>query len=267
MLRSTASLFPILCSGVFKLMKLLVVGGSGYVASLVRARLAARHSLRIFDLKPPIIDSNSSDQIYFEYVEGSVSNHEALESAAKGVDALLYMAMGPTDWSLASFDGASFDANVKGVYLALKAAHLAGVSHAVYTSSMSVYDGDLYRRYFPDEEITPDSRHIYGFTKLLGEECCRVAAREWGISVNALRLCLPVTEEKWLRETRPGAPTIMTTADDVAEALLAALDYQGHGFQPFMISGDYEEKLMNMSRARKALGWAPKARPVVDSSN
>lgn len=213
--------------------------------------------MRVFDLKPP---KNAPENISF--VEGNVCDPVALLSASHGMDTLLYMAMGPGDWSLPTLAGGSFDVNVKGVYLALEAAHKAGISHAVYTSSMSVYEGDLYRRYFPDEEITPDSRHIYGFTKLLGEECCRVACREWEMSVNALRLCLPVSEDRWMEQTILGKPTIMTTADDVARALLAAIAYRGSGFQPFMISGDYEQKLMNMSRARRILGWAPTARPT-----
>jgi hypothetical protein len=29
-----------------------------------------------------------------------------------------------------------------------------------------------------------------------------------------------------------------------------------------MISGDYEQKLMNMSKARRLLGWEPRARPI-----
>ena len=237
-------------------MNLLVVGGSGYVGSLVLPALAREHSLKVFDLKPPADAPNGVD-----FHQGSVCDPEALLSAAMGADTLLYMAMANGDWRRPTFTGDSFDINVKGIFLALQAASRAGITQAVYTSSMSVYDGDLNRRYFPDEEITPASRHVYGFTKLLGEECCRVACREWSMSVNALRLCLPTPEERWLTEVRQGTPTIMTTADDVARALLAAIAYRGHGFQPFMISGDYEQKLMNMSRAKRLLGWEPLARP------
>jgi nucleoside-diphosphate-sugar epimerase len=237
-------------------MTVLLIGGSGYVASLVLPALAKVHSIKVFDLKPP---ASPPEGVTFH--QGSVCDPDSLRAAAMGADTLLYMAMTPSNWQQPSFAGDSFDINVKGVYLALQAAHEAGITHAVYTSSMSVYDGDLYRRYFPDEEITPDSRHAYGFTKLLGEECCRVACREWAISVNALRLCLPTPEERWMNEVKLGAPTIMTTAGDVARALLAAIDYRGNGFQPFMISGDYEQKLMNMNRAKRMLGWEPLARP------
>ena len=86
--------------------------------------------------------------------------------------------------------------------------------------------------------------------------------RDWNLSVNALRLCLPTDEEKWMREVVAGTPTIMTTAKDVSNAMLAAIEYRGNGFSPFMISGDYEQTIMNMSRAKRILGWEPLARPT-----
>ncbi len=234
-------------------MRVLVIGGSGYVGGLVLPILSKHHTLRVFDLRPPAGNVG-------EHFEGDVTDLEALARASEGREALLYMAMG--NKSFASRDAATsaFDVNVKGVYLALKAAREAGISQAVYTSSMSVYDGNLMTRYFPDEEVTPDARNLYGFTKRLGEEACRNAAREGNMDVNALRLCFPTAEEKWLADTRRGTPTLATTAGDVARVLLAALEYRG-GFQAFTISGDYEQKVMNMSKARRLLGWEPLARP------
>ncbi len=235
-------------------MRVLVVGGSGYVAGLILPRLMERHTLRIFDLRPPA-------DATLDYVAGDCTDPEALAHAAQGMDALLYMAMGDPHWQSQSGVTSSFDVNVKGVYLALEAAHQAGITHAVTTSSMSVYDGNLLARTFPDEEIPPDSSQLYGFTKRLGEEVCRVAARRWGMTVNVLRLCLPTPEDRWLAETRLGVPTIATTADDVARAVLAALEQRFGGFEAFMISGDYEQRLMNLSKARRLLGWEPLARP------
>jgi len=234
-------------------MKVLIIGGSGYLGRLVLPFLAEQHALRVFDLAPPADPA-------WEYVPGNVGDLAALSQAAEGMDALLYMAMGNKEYALPDAITTNFDVNIKGVYLALYAAQHAGVAQAVYTSSMSIYGGNLLERYFPDEELTPDSSHLYGFTKRLGEEVCRNAAREWNMSVNALRLCFPISEDEWQSTTRLGTPTIATTAADVARALLAALEYRG-GFQTFMISGDYEQKLLNMSKAQRLLGWAPLARP------
>jgi nucleoside-diphosphate-sugar epimerase len=234
-------------------MKLLVIGGSGHVGGLVLPHLAQHHSLRVFDLRPPAAAE-------WEYVTGSINDLAALCQAAEGMDALLYMAMGHKEYATPEAITTNLDVNIKGVYLALYAAQQARITHAVYTSSMSIYGGNLMDRYFPDEELTPDSSELYGFTKRLGEEVCRNAARAWGMNVNALRLCFPISEAEWQSTARLGTPTLATTAGDVARALLAALEYRG-GFQAFMISGDYEQKLLNMSKAKRLLGWEPLARP------
>jgi nucleoside-diphosphate-sugar epimerase len=235
-------------------MHVLVVGGSGYVGGMVLPILAQHHRLRVFDMRPPADPA-------WEYAAGSIGDLDALGRAAAGVDALLFMAMGEKVYDTTSGITSNLDVSVKGVYLALYAAHQAGASHAVYTSSMSIYGGDLLKRYFADEELTPDSSGLYGFTKRLGEEVCRNATRAWGMSVNALRLCFPTPDDEWLAAARQGTPTLATSASDVARALLAALDYRA-GFQPFMISGDYEQRIMDMSKARRMLGWEPLARPA-----
>lgn len=235
-------------------MNVLVIGGSGHVGSLTLPMLRQHHTLRVFDLRPPA-------DATLDYVAGDVTNYDDLLGASQGMDALIYMAMGSMAWSEISGITTAFDVNAKGVYLALKAAHDAGVSHAVYTSSMSVYKDPLQPPYYyPDEDVPPDARHFYGLTKRFGEEICRCAARDYGMSVNALRLCFPQSEEKWLAETRAGVPTIATTGPDVARALLAALEFRC-GFQAFTISGDYEQKIMNMQKAKCLLGWVPLARP------
>lgn len=238
-------------------MKVLVAGGAGYVAGLTLPMLAERHSLRIFDRRSPEFSE-------CEYVQGEISDFEALAKAASGCEALLYMAMGkyyPHDAQgrvHPEFLTGSLEANVKGLSIALHAVHAAGVSHAVYTSSMSVYGGHLEERYFPNEEVPPDAQDTYGFTKLLGEEVCRNACSVLGMSVNVLRLCLPMPLERWQQRSQP---TIATASNDVAQALLAALEYRD-GLQAFMISGDYEQKIMNMAKAERRLGWKPLARPA-----
>jgi nucleoside-diphosphate-sugar epimerase len=234
--------------------RVLVIGGSGIVGTLVTPTLAATHTLRIFDRRPPQIEN-------LEHVEGDVTRYDDLATELAGMDAVLYMAMGTLNWTEPAGMASAFDVNVKGLYLTLRAAYDAGITQAVYTSSMSVYGGDLMKRYFADEDLAPDATGLYGFTKHMGEEVCRNAARDWGLHVNALRLCHPTAEAKWLDETHEGTPTIATTADDVGRALVAALAYQG-GFQTFTISGDYEQKVMNMSKAKRLLGWEPLARPV-----
>jgi nucleoside-diphosphate-sugar epimerase len=234
-------------------MNLLVIGGSGIVGSLVVPILAETHQVRVFDLRPP-----AGNQAF---VQGDVTDYAALTGAITGMDAVLFMAMGSLKWEEIVGVASAYDVNVKGLHLALRAAHEAGITQAVYTSTMSVYKEPLLLRYFANEDLTPDSPDLYGFTKHLGEEVCRNAVTLWGMHVNALRLCHPTAEEKWLEQTVIGTPTIATTARDVARAMSAALEFKA-GFQAFTISGDYENKIMNMSKAKRWLGWEPLARPT-----
>ena len=240
-------------------MRVLVVGGSGYLGTLLVPFLARCHDLCVFDLLPP-----ENEKV--EFLQGSVCDPSALASAVAGMDAVLYMAMGSAvplggdHWGRIESRVNAFDVNVKGLHLALHAAHRAGISQAVFTSSMSVYADNGIGRTGSDEDTPPDSDWIYGFTKRLGEEVCRNACRAWGINVNALRLFLPVPEDKWLAEARQAEPTPWTTAEDTARAIRAALEYRA-GFQAFTVSGDYEQKLMSLAKAKRLLNWEPLARP------
>ncbi len=118
------------------------------------------------------------------------------------------------------------------------------------------------KRYYIDEDMPADAQPVYGFTKRLGEQVCLNATREWGMSVNALRLCFPVSDERWLAEAKSDVPTFATAASDVARLFTAALNLRA-GYQVFQTSGDYAEKLMRMTRAKAILGWEPLARPSI----
>jgi nucleoside-diphosphate-sugar epimerase len=233
-------------------MKVLLAGGSGIVATLVIPFLKQHHTLRVFDRRAP-------EDTTLEFLKGELADPQALKEAVKGMDAFIYLAMGSVDWENWSGIESAYDVNIKGLHFLFRTVAQEGITQAVYCSSMSVY-ADLRNRYFPDEEIPPDETELYGFTKWLGEEVCRNAWRRWGIHVNALRLCHPTLKEQWMKETTLGIPTIATTDEDVASVMNAALQLQA-GFQAFMVSGDYEQKTMNLSKASRMLGWSPQARP------
>jgi len=234
-------------------MRVLVIGGSGTVGSMITPYLKGDHDLIIFDLQPPSDTSLS-------YIEGDIMDFDELARAVEGKDAIVYMAMGSLEWHTLHGIHTAFDINIKGLHLALKAAYEAGIKQAVYTSSMSVYS-DLSGRYFPDETVPVDANDLYGFTKRLGEEVCLNAVRLWDMHINALRLCFPTPDDE-LDQVESNKQLLATAASDVASAISAALGYQAR-FQTFMISGDSENKQLNMSKAKLLLNWEPKAQKVV----
>lgn len=238
-------------------MRVLIIGGSGKVGSLVLPHLAERHEVCVFDRNPPALD--------VPYLEGDVTDFAALSAALAGRDALLFMAMGTAEhWEDPEVAGWHFDVSPKGLYLALQATRDNGVGHVVYTSSMSVYEPPEQRpegRY-PVETVPTDATDFYGLAKRFGEEVCIAAAQDGAMSIVALRLCHPTADAEW---PPPGAgvevgATIATSASDTARALLAALDYRGHGFEAFAISGDAAGRFTTMDKARDLLGWEPTGR-------
>ena len=238
-------------------MRILVIGGSGYVAGLVIPALAARHEVRVLDPRPPLGE--------VDHVVGRATDPLALQRAMHGVDAVLHAALAPVGEDALAYAARAFDVNVASVHLALQAAHQVGVRHAVHLSSLSVYQDLTARRL--DETVPADATDLYGLTKRLAEQVCEAAAIQWGMSVTALRLAWPTTDEAWPAWALPGAaPRVMRQPDgrpipalaagDLSRAVLAALDHRC-GYDLFHIAGDDSGHSWNLAKARDILGWRP----------
>ena len=225
--------------------KLLIVGGAGDVARLVLPYLQEQYRVRVFDLRP-------TDDTTIENIAGNVTDYVAMEEAMRGCDHLLYMAMGSkhlSQWNRITSAASHFDTATTGIYNALHAAKAAGVAHAVYASSMSVYQG-LNTRFIDAEDMPPDAADLYGLSKRFGEEVCRAVCRTERMSVNALRLCHPRNTDDWAIKVGDGSrPFLETRADDVARALHLALQTPCGSFQAFAVCGDWQERTMRLTQA------------------
>jgi nucleoside-diphosphate-sugar epimerase len=245
-------------------MKILLVGGAGHVGTAVTPYLQKKHALRVLDLAEPVHD--------VEFVHGSIDDPNALNEALDGVDAFITMVMqggqdGVERTHTIEQAQANYAVNCTGLHLLLLTAFERGITHGVHTSTMSVHQRE--RRYYPSEEDVPmDGPNVYGLTKRFSEEICRYFAREYDMSLAALRITGPRTRAQFLEQfknppRRPwGTPLYITDEEDLAKAYLAALDYvcKGHGrFDSFFISGDAAHEEVNMSKAKMLLGWQPRA--------
>src|SRR5947207_9690965 len=227
-------------------MRVLFVGGAGYLGRLVVPVLAQRHEIRILDRRAQEGG-----------VTGDATDYGTVRRAVDGTDAVVHCAMGGMDWNTPGGARDAFDVSVLSVHQTLRAAHDAGVRHAVYVSSLSVYR-NLFARHITEAD-PPDATDVYGLTKRLGEEVCRAACAEWGMSVNMLRLAFPTPDHLWpawpraqqprRRRADDGTPIDATAATDVARAILAALDHRD-GCQAFIITGDRPAALWSVGKAR-----------------
>jgi nucleoside-diphosphate-sugar epimerase len=245
--------------------KLLLVGGSGRVGTFITPYLRSRHELRVLDLQPPRHEG-------VEYVQGSVLDAETVQRALEGVDSFIWLVMRiPQGGALTTQDAhtilESYEANAKALHLFLYLAQEAGIKRGVYTSTTSVY----YRlqKWYPAEELVArDTPSVYGLTKALGELICEYFARWFGMNLIGLRINGPREREHWLRERKAppvytnGYRLYLTDEEDLAEAYLKSLEAVrvGHGrFEALFIAGDELEEEHNLSKAKRLIGWEPRA--------
>jgi nucleoside-diphosphate-sugar epimerase len=247
--------------------KVLLVGGSGKVATSVLPYLLERHDIRILDVRAP---SNES----VEYIPGSITDVDALSEALTGVDAFIDLCMKSpqggrsTDQDVPTIRD-NYEVNALGVHLLLWTAQSLGVRRGIFTSSMSVHHRD--RSWYPAEESVPlDSPSVYGLTKGLGEQICAYFSRWFDMNLLALRITGPRTREEYLAErTGPVEPIVpITDEEDLAAAFLAALEAitVGHGrFDAIWLAGDEKQAEMNLSKAQARLGWLPRSHLLLPS--
>lgn len=250
-------------------MKVLLVGGSGMVGSFITPYLMKHHELRVLDLAEPSHD--------VEFVKGSMTNPNDVRRALEGVDAFIDVAMlspqgGGSTFQNEKIISDNYQINCEGLHLLLFIAQEMGIKSGVYTSSMSVHYRD--REFYPNEDEVPlDTPSAYGFTKGLGELICRYFARWFDMNLISLRITGPRPRDRWLEERRnppdygPGNKLYVTDEEDLANAYLAALERvnEGHGlFDAYFIAGDENEEEMNLSKAKRDLGWAPTTQDRVE---
>lgn len=247
-------------------MRVLVIGGAGYVGNLLVSGLAAHHEVRVFDLRPP---AALPDGTTLDHVIGDATDSNALSAAMPGVDTIVHAAMGNRgEWDSAEWVPVAFDINVTSVYISLRAAAEAGVPHAVHLSSTSVYHRPNDRRGLTEEHPL-DARDCYGLTKQLAEQVCEHATRAWPMSVTVLRMAMPTPDADWpawqnagrngptrVRRRPDGTALPSLAASDLTNAVLAALDHR-NGYQVYNVTGDTTHHTYDMTRARQRLGWHP----------
>lgn len=251
-------------------MKVLLIGGSGRVGTFIAPYLQKRHQVRVLDLRPP-------RHAGVEYVEGSVTDAEAVRRALDGVDTFIWMVMQRGQGGSVTNQDVptildNYEVNTKALHLLLFTAQEMGIKRGVYTSTMSVH----YRRrdWYPSEELTPlDTPSVYGLTKGFGEQICQYFARWFDMNLIGLRITGPreraafLAERRSPREYPDGSRIFATDEEDLANAYLAAIDAAqvGHGrFDAVFIAGDEREQEHNLSKARRVLGWEPKGHRLLD---
>jgi hypothetical protein len=155
-------------------MKVLILGANGYLGPHVIRALESQHELRITDIRPP------AEKSRHEFVHVDISSIEQVRRAARGMDAILNLSVLRSDRKLA------FDVNTRGCYNMMVAAVEQNIRRVINTGPHLVVSGPPSERYDfaigPDQPPQPGT-HLYGLSKSLGQEICRVFAEHHDVWV------------------------------------------------------------------------------------
>jgi len=200
------------------LQRILITGGAGKVAALLRTRLARPgRSLRLVDVRPTAPAEGE------EVVVASVDDLDAMTLACKDVDAVVHLG------GLAKEDTVEnvLRVNAYGTFCVLEAARLAGVRRVVLASSNhAVGFEDVAGRTDVPADIPGRPDTMYGWSKVAAEAAGRLYADRFGMDVLCLRIGL------WVGvPPGPRALAMWLSPDDGARLVEACLSTPDPGYR------------------------------------
>lgn len=149
-------------------MKVLVIGGAGYIGShVVKELMAKGHKVTVFDNLSSGLIQNLFDEN--DFIAGDILHPETLDAAfSRGFDAFIHLAaFKAAGESMIVPEKYSIN-NINGTLNILNAATAHGCKYMVFSSSAAVFGEP---QYLPlDENHPKNPENYYGFTKLKIEE-------------------------------------------------------------------------------------------------
>jgi nucleoside-diphosphate-sugar epimerase len=230
-------------------MKVLILGGHGFLGPHVVEALGSDYQLRVTDIKP--IETEH------ETMHIDVASLDQVMKAAEGMDAIINCSVLRHDRQLA------FDVSTRGCYNMMRAAVEHDIRRVINTGPHFTIQGDSYTDF--DYEINPDvpphpSTGLYPITKGLGQEVCKVFTEHYDIYVMTY-LFLSFRENDDAAEGTDLNPFSVTWRD-AAEAFRCGLEIPLEELpsrcEIFNIFADLPHQRFSNEKAKRILGFAPK---------
>lgn len=150
-------------------MRVVVIGGGGFIGSALVKHLSARHACVCFGHGRRFAELRERVGGEVEYVEGDATDADAVREVLRGADAVIHAAGTGGEADCLADPTRSLLAHVYGAQLLAREALKANVTRFIYTSTIAVY-GTYRARAMPlSEESEPMPDEFYGALKATAE--------------------------------------------------------------------------------------------------
>lgn len=248
---------------------IVVFGGGGPLASATTPLLTASYVLRVTDLRPiraivkeakpqsPGAPLPAVLKAPHEQREVDVTDPEQVLAACKGMDAIVNCTV------LRPHPVEAFRVNFLGAYNIMRAAVAHRIRRVVQTGPQLVtmdrpggywWDFDV-----PDDAPPRPGSWLYGHTKYLGQEVCRIFAEEHDLEV-AVLLYSSFVDPQTAKPRPDGVFAMSVSWEDAGHAMRRALEVPilPSPFEVFHILADLPHGKYSNKRAKQLLGWQPR---------
>jgi len=214
-------------------MKVLITGACGLIGRALITELEEKHELRLIGRTRPeeatVFQPGAPDNrvrrpfaSHWPFVQAEVTDPNAIEAAADGMDAIIHLAAAVTGLPESGVE--TFRTNALGTFIVLDAARRTGLQRVLCASSINAF-GTFYGRLsgrpaeytkMPlDETFDPVPEDPYSLSKLVNEETCAAFHRAHGLTTAAFRIASVWTEEVYAKAICEGLATTEAWSDDL----------------------------------------------------
>ncbi|HJU55710.1 MAG TPA: NAD-dependent epimerase/dehydratase family protein [Pyrinomonadaceae bacterium] len=150
-------------------MKILIVGGGGFIGSALLKTLAGKHRCICFGHGGRFAELRERVEGEVEYIAGDISDAELLREAVRGADAVIHAAGTGGEADCLSDPTRSLLTHVYGTHLLMREVRRQNVPRFIFTSTIAVY-GTYQARPMPlTEEMDARPDEFYGALKATAE--------------------------------------------------------------------------------------------------
>lgn len=158
-------------------MRVLIVGGGGFIGGALLNRLARAHACVCYGHGGRFAELRATVVGEVEYVEGDMADAEALRGAMRGADAVVHAAGGGGEGPCLADPAGSVLTHVRGTHLLLREALRQGVETFVFASTIAVYGTRRARPQPLSESSEPRPDDFYAALKETAERLLADAGR------------------------------------------------------------------------------------------